>query len=817
MEVNHTLRWIWVVPLMLLAQTAGAQSTIFRAAKTFGLGGTPEGATGVVVLADIGSPDGGLDRKLDFVGAGQNQFLPILFGKGDGTFSIGAGVDVGTIPTAVAVGNLDGDQFPDIVVLDAGNTGSTWRGVGDGTFTNSGVTFAAGSIPAAVVLADINHDQKLDVLIADEGSQNGRLTVLLGNGDLTFTPLVDSFVSGFGSSALVALDLNRDNNIDVAVANEGSDDVYIFRGDGTGGLTQQQIVHVGKAPNGIAAADLNRDGRIDLVVSNRDSDSVAVLDGQPDGSFAAARFFPCGSAAASPRGIAVGDVDMDGDPDVLVANNFSFDVGVLLGDGHGGLGAPHGFVADFEPLGVAAGDLNGDGAIDAVAVTRGRDAPTAAVLLSLGTGSLSGVGNLPVDPNPTGLVAGDVNDDGRADLIVAHAGADQDPSSIRVLLSTLGGGFKDGVAASVSGDAVSIASGDVNRDGRLDFAVLNRQGGTAQVFLGRATGGFAAPLEVPVGSSANALIMGDWNGDGRSDLAVIRQPTTGPGQLVTLLAKATGGFADPVSVNVDQLPFGLDSADVNEDGKLDILVANNATNNISILLGNGNGTFQTATSVLVGGVGPRSIALADFDRDGHDDIAVSLSTGNSVQVLFGNGQGRFPDTLSRALSIGGIPSSVAARDVTGDGNPDILVTDEVNSVVRVFARSVANVRAFSTSDTVQVNRRPIGIVTADFDDSGTYDVGTANSSASATASVLSNIKPSTLHRGDANSDGVLSAADFVPVVRELADGVNKRADDVGRGSVPSSLAVDANGDGRVTLQDLRAVTHRIFNVVPVGL
>jgi hypothetical protein len=162
---------------------------------------------------------------------------------------------------------------------------------------------------------------------------------------------------------------------------------------------------------------------------------------------------------------------------------------------------------------------------------------------------------------------------------------------------------------------------------------------------------------------------------------------------------------------------------------------------------------------------------------------------------------------------------IAARDLTGDGIPDLLAGDEVNSILKAFVRAaVPNTRNFSTADTVGVNRRPIGVVTGDTDGDGRYDGIAADSSPAPTASILTNIRGDGFLRGDGNGDGRVSAADAVAVMRKVKDLNGMHAEDAGtRGTFVARIAVDANGDGIITPQDVFGVAHRIFNPVFVGL
>jgi hypothetical protein len=855
--------------MLLMAGGAAAQS-VFRAASTFQLTGAIGDATSLFALVDVGSQNGPPDRIADIVTAAQNQFVTVLFGNGDGTFDAGPNTPLGRIPSALVVADFNGDGLPDLLIGDVSNTVAFFAGTGspDGPFIagkcaggqNLGAgcvqdgdcpkstcalfpPFPAGIGPVAIAAADVNGDGKLDALVVDEGNsgQAGAVTVLFGVGDGTFiagkcagganpgadcardsdcpassgelTPptcaLFAPFPAGGGSAAVAVADFNGDGKPDLAVVNKGSNNVTIMRGAGHGFFTTVQTVAVGQEPIAIAAADLNADGRIDLVVTNRNSDSIAVIDGLAGGSFGSARFFVSGGTGSAPTGLALGDVNHDGALDVLVPNNRTSDASVLLGDGHGNFAAPRIFVTDQEPLAIAAADVNGDDVTDAVCVNRGYSAPDAAVLLSRADGSFDAVEDIVAQASPTGLTAGDVDNDGVSDLILAQSPTGPAGGTVLVYRATPPLGFAAPISLQAAGDAVAVGQGDFNADGRLDIAVVNSSTSNVSVFLGLATGGFGAAHNYPIGSGATAVAVGDWNHDGRSDLAVAEQGTGPTGVVEILLARADGSFGTPKAFPVGLTPVSIDRGDFNEDGKPDLAVANNVSGSVSVLKGNGDGTF-TALSPIANLGSARALVVADFDRDHHDDIAVVDGAAQSrVDVYFGTGQGSF-GFPPRSLSLsGGNASALAARDINGDSKPDLLVSDDVSNAVAIFTSQGAN-QHFTAADTVTVSRRPISVAAADFDGDGRYD-GAAADAFVGTVSVLTNIVAPAVLRGDANGDAVVSAADAVAVMRELADGNGTRIEEVTRGGTfAAAPGVDANGDGVVTPQDALAVAYRLF-------
>lgn len=804
-------------------------SQVFRAADRFPVTGMA-GDEAFLALADVSSLDtGSPDGNLDIVVAAANQRIAVLAGDGTGYFESLAQTSIGRIPAAIAVGNLDADQIPDVIIADSGNNIVVYRGFPEGPpYEQVGNPIAVGRDPVAIVLADLNKDGILDALVASEGPQSvGVVTILRGVGDGTFTapPFPASATVGGGSAtaAIVVRDFNKDQILDFAIANALSSDVWIFLGDADGRYSETDKIYVGPSvsvkgePIGIDSGDFDGNGTLDLVVVNGSLDQVAVIDGLAGGAFSpSVHFYDSGASGSSPTGVAVADLNGDSHPDVTVPNNRSSDVSVLLAQANGTLRAPRAFMADQETLAAAIGNVNNDGIPDVVAIAKGVDGPTAAILLGDGAGALASVENVPSKPTPLDVASADFDDDGLTDLALIYSSGE-----VEVFRSTGSDGFEPmpGSPFAVGGDPVAVTARDMNRDGTMDLLIANKTSGKLTILPRAKAGGFGAPVLVNASAGLSAVTAADFNRDGFEDVALGQQASgDGDGSVLILLGRANGTFSAPTAFTVGSTPIALAAADASltdNSGILNLLVANNVSSDVSILVGNGDGTFQTGRFVTASG-NPLDLDVADFDRDGCPDFVTSLTRGRISGVFYGdcqNGFTRGPQSLGSPNT----PAGLVAHDFTGDGLPDVAVADQVDNSLSVFTKRTgtgqSELRYFlpaSSSNTYVLSRRPLGATSGDFDGDGRYDVATANSFVAGSASVLTNIKAAFVLRGDGNSDQRVTAADFVATAREISDLDGDKVEDVARSTYAAASGVDADGDGIITAHDRRAVASWIF-------
>jgi hypothetical protein len=333
-------------------------------------------------------------------------------------------------------------------------------------------------------------------------------------------------------------------------------------------------------------------------------------------------------------------------------------------------------------------DFNADGKLDLAIANSGDN--TVTILLGNGDGTFTFKPTLTTGSVPYSLTAGDFNNDGKLDLAVTNF-ANGAPSTVSIFIGNGDGTFKPAVSYTVGSGPSSVVTGDFNRDGKLDLAVANQNDHTVSILLGNGDGTFQANADYPaVIAGAGTLdvadvALGDFNGDGKLDLAVTNPSTD---QVSILLGNGDGTFQNPVSYSTGAAgshPIAVNAADFNNDGILDLAVTNLNAKNVAIFLGNGDGTFKPQVSYSTTGgtiIGPSAMTTGDFNGDGIVDLAITDQHDNSVSILLGNGDGTFQKPLEFAT--GNLSAGVAAGDFNGDGRLDVAVANFSSYTVSVM-------------------------------------------------------------------------------------------------------------------------------------
>jgi hypothetical protein len=632
--------------------------------------------------------------------------VEVLPGHGDGTLQATPPITLGTLfPQSLVAGDFTGDGRTDLAVAGDGEV-ELLLGNGDGTFQASTPITLGNLSPGALVAGDFTGDGRTELAVAgyDATSGQGEVEVLLGQGDGTFQTTTPITLGGLGQLSLVAGNFNGDGRTELAVAGydatsgQGEVEVLLSNGDGTFHSTMP--INLGTFnPTSLVAGDFRGDGRTDLAVGEDDFTSgqtgVEVLLGQGDGTFQTTTPINLGDLGATL--LVAANFRGDGRDDLAVGES-EFEVLLSNGDGTFRTTAPIN-QAGNTPSSVVAGDFNGDGredlaCYDLLFPAVGNGVGVVDVLLGDGDGTFQSPVTSRVWSEPVSAVTGDWNGDGLADLAVAGYDNASGQGAVEVLPGNGDGTFDAPAPINLGNlEPVSLVTGDFTGDGLASLAVagfdINSGQAEVEVLLGNGDGTFQTTPPINLGSfDPTSLVAGDISGDDCTDLALAGvDDSSGQNEVEVLLGHGDGTFQTTPPINLGTfVPSKLVAGDWSGDGRTDLALAgvdsSSGQNEVEVLPASGAGAFQ-ATTIDLGAFGASSLVAGDWSGDGRTDLALagvdSSSGQNGVEVLLANGVGTFQTTSP--INLDGIaPFSLVAGDFQGDGREDLAVYDPIFSV-----------------------------------------------------------------------------------------------------------------------------------------
>lgn len=532
------------------------------------------------------------------------------------TFVPGVTLSAGANPQGIAVGQFKPvGGYPDIVVANSGGSQMTVFYNSSGTFARAELTAPAGAKGThlnVIVAADFDKDGRSDLAAASTGD-NYVAVWMNSNAGLRWAGNLTGAVAS--PRGITAGDVNLDGRPEIVVANRASSSLTVFIANASvPTFTTHQVVAGGKGTRAVAAADFDGDGRLDFASGNEYASAGTVLWNRTaaGGGTGATAFRLAALPDATPDAWAMGgpyavaDFNRNGVPDIVVGD------GVVL-DARTAVKVDNGRLYSYISAAVAA-DFNEDGSPDFaqatyyyVSLDPGRTAQAVDFMIGDGTGRFTRGTSLPFT-SPRGMVSGDFNRDGHADVVVmdgTSAGLKR-----KVFLGRGDGTFVESDQATAENDYL-VGSGDINGDGKIDLVVWNYNYQQVGAYLGDGSGGFpTARMTSSMSTGLYGAHVADLNGDGRSDIVASRYGMT----LVVWLGRSDGTLSAPLLSDLPDTAYDLAVADFTGDGRPDVL-----TNEGTLAVGKGDGTFGMNRNLNVAFT---EAAVADIDRDGRPDLFI---------------------------------------------------------------------------------------------------------------------------------------------------------------------------------------------------
>jgi FG-GAP-like repeat/IPT/TIG domain/FG-GAP repeat len=615
----------------------------------------------------------------------------------------------GSAPFSVSIGDLDSDGKPDLVVSNSGsNTVSVFRNISSaGSITTSSfaskVDFTTGINPFSFTIGDLDGDTKLDLAVSNSNSNT--ISVFLNTsptGNITvgsFASKVD-FATGLTPISVSIGDLDGDGKPDLAVANSSSGTLSILRNNPVlsptinsfsplSGAIGSSVVITGTGFNTSTAQNFVFFGATMATVTAASSTSLTVT--VPTG----ATYQPI-----SVLNIANGLSGFSAKPFVVTYEGFI---------ASNALNSKVDFTTGSAPISVNIGDLDGDGKSDLVVANSSSNTVSVfrntSSMGNINTSSFANKVDFATGTNPYSVSIGDLDGDGKPEMVVANNGSNtvsafRNTSSVGSI-TTSSFASKVDFTTGVGSNPISVSIGDLDRDGRPDLVVANNGNSSVSIFRNISsvgsitTSSLASKVDFTTGSSPNSVSIADLDGDGKIDLAV----ANGGSNTVSVFRNTsfigvitTGSYASKVDFTTGSNPFSISIGDLDGDGKPDLAVVNVFSMTISLFRNTSavgsitSGSFANKVDFATGSI-PNSVSIDDLDGDGKPDLAL-LNGGNKVSVFQNTSSIGSITTGSFASKVdfttGTSPQSVSIGDLDGDGKPDLVVANYTGNALSIL-------------------------------------------------------------------------------------------------------------------------------------
>ncbi|MEW5799865.1 MAG: FG-GAP-like repeat-containing protein [Bacteroidota bacterium] len=695
-----------------------------------------------------------------------------------------------------------------------------------GTFGTK-TDYTTGDQSQGVILADINADGYPDAVTANYLADN--VSVLINNGDGTYASAVN-YSAGTGPTSVAAGDVDGDGDLDLVVALNGANQLARLLNNGTGVFGAATTYNTSAGPYAIALSDVDGDGDLDAAYTRSSQVMTQLNDGS--GAFSNEWGWSSGDKA-----VTLADVDNDGDQDMITVSYSGFVPNIFVyrnayNSSYGGwgyFGTNNSYSVDADPTGVVAADFNGDGYVDIVTTNLSSGNGTINYLANNQNGTFAAkvAYTVATSAQPRGLSAVDIDSDGDLDLVVANGAAD-----LAVVFANNGSGVFTVASQHTTGDnPYAIASADVDGDSDMDIVTANYTGDNISVLKG------TTPVQISsisptqndlnITASSNVVITFNQsmnastlnsstimiNGSQRGKYTGSYNHVSGvltfnpdsnfkAGEVITVLVKtgvqnvdgaalsapyqwsfvvaasAEGTFGNKQDYSTIDSPFRAALGDIDGDGDIDVVTANNLAKTISVLLNDGSGVLSAADTSYEGAAFAAAYnVVADLDADGDLDVAVANIWSNSFSVMMNNGNATFADPV--VYSFSDYFPSIAVADFNADGYNDLVIAGYYSSQAVVYFN--AGDGTFTAQSPLATGTGPKDVGSGDIDGDGDMDIVTTNYDANS-LSIFNN-----------NGDGTFTSASSVSPGISYPDGVAIGDLD---GDGDADLAISAQDDGQ---------------------
>jgi len=695
-----------------------------------------------------------------------------------GSFASKIDFSTGSNPNRIAIGDIDGDGKPDLIVTNkSDNTVSVFRNTsfpGSVAF-DAKVNFATGASPSDVAIGDIDRDGKPDLAVTNYTDNTVSVFKNTGIQDIiyagSFSAKID-FITGTNPGSVVFGDFNFDSYLDMIVLNETDNTITAFRNTSSpgsinaGSFVEKATFSIGDKPFDAAISDIDGDGKPDLIVANYTDNTVSVLRNKSSYGYIPSEWFDTKvdfTTASAPCSIAVGDINGDGKPDLAITDYNSKFVSIYRNRSVPGTVTSQSFspytgvTPGANPGSVVLSDLDGDSRPDMVVTSSASNTvlvlrntlpePVPPVINSF-TPASGAIGTT-TTINGTGFSttpAENIVWFGPVQATVTAA----TPTVLTVIVPA-GAGYQP-VTVTVNGlTACSNLSFIVTFPGTHLFDANS----------------FTTKVDLQTGAGPQSVAIGDIDGDGKPDLFVANvngNYFSAYRNISTAGSITSGSFEPRVDFSTGVNPNCITIGDLDGDGKLDLVIANGSESSVSIFRNAGTsgsftaGSFDTRVN-LPAGNNPHDIAIGDIDGDGKPDLAVSNFNSNTVTIYRNIGTpgsitaGSFAPRVDFTTEL--YLQDIVLADIDGDKKPDLIAPNFYNGTVSVY-RNISvmgsiNNSSFAAKVEFATVTNPLGIATGDLDGDGKLEMIVTSSSLSS-MSVFHNI----------STPGAITSGSFEP-------------------------------------------------------